>query len=116
MMIILSRVRTWRMCDDDDFVSCRDLVDENQWMRSAKFYVNQQKERRGSNMTRCSNTIRCSNTLRCSNDYCQRGKIRNIRYDDHCTGASPTSYQSVFIRYTKKHKCGFVSFSTDFKY
>ena len=95
------------MCDDDDFVSCRDLVDENQWMRSAKFYVNQQKERRVSNMTRCSNT------LRCSNDYCQRTKIRKIRYDDHCTGASPTSYQSVFIRYTKKHKCGFAS--ADFK-
>ena len=47
------------MCDGD-FVSCRDLVDENQWMRGAKFYVNQQKERRGSNMTRYSNTIRCS--------------------------------------------------------
>ena len=56
-MMILSLVRTWGMCAND-FVSCRDLVDENQWMRSAKFYVNQQKERRGSNMTRCSNTIK----------------------------------------------------------
>ena len=55
---IVTLVGTPRMCDDDDFVSCRDLVDENQWMRSAKFYVNQQKERRGSNMTRCSNTIK----------------------------------------------------------
>ena len=54
---IVTLVETWRMCDDDDFVSCRDLVDENQWMRGAKFYVNQQKERRGSNMTRCSNRL-----------------------------------------------------------
>ena len=31
----------------------RDLVDENKWMQSAKFYVRQQKERRGSNLTKC---------------------------------------------------------------
>ena len=31
----------------------RDLVDENKWMQSAKFYVSQQKERRGSNLTKC---------------------------------------------------------------
>ena len=104
----MTLVETWWMCDND-FVSCRDLVDENQWMRSAKFYVNQQKERRGSNMTRCVNTIRCSD------DYCQRREIDKIRCDDHCPGASPTSYQSVFIRYTTKHNCGFVGFSIDFK-
>jgi len=53
------RVRYFTQVRDpvDRFISRfnfnRDLVDENQWMRSAKFYVNQQKERHGSNMTRC---------------------------------------------------------------
>ena len=28
-------------------------MDENKWMQGAKFYVNQQKERRGSNLTKC---------------------------------------------------------------
>ena len=31
----------------------RDLVDENQWMQEAKFYMKQQRERGGSNVTAC---------------------------------------------------------------
>ena len=49
----------------------RDLVDENKWMQGARFYVKQQRERLGSNLTKCILSKQPECVYKVPNFYCR---------------------------------------------